>query len=549
MIEVELPDGSIAEFDPGTPPDTIKAAVQKHISRSAANRYAGKDVGEVGTAMQALGGAKQTWDKYAMGLKDLFTDLTPEDKALLEEGKAFVKNTGPASTVGQIGGEIAMTAAPAAKAAKIFQRALPVAKSLAPWLATAGTSAASEALKAPDEGETRGENAMTGAVTGLVGQGVATVGGKAIGGIAQKSREAMALPPKVADEATLGQLADRKTVLGQAVSRAEEGLKSLPLVGSMISNARTRGVDAWRGDVLSKASPDGFTVPKTETTREAIEKIGNEFSTRYKAVLAGQPVKPLPAFEKRVMSVITDPKSGLLPAQQAEIKKLVDGYYENMFQITPQNPFGKAADAATAKDFEAFLTKMASNYKRASSSSPQAPAMAKALEDIEDAWTIAYRSQMPTQVRKALNPLDAKYAPFKTVERAASYVGNEGGDFTTSQLLNSVKARTTMPRFARSQGLLQKDAEAGKAVFGDKLPDSGTTERATLAAFGLGALLDPATAAMTAVAIPAIGTKTGRNAILGDTKLQLLLKKMRADKALEQSGMPITSVIQNSLDE
>lgn len=549
MIEVELPDGTIAEFDPGTPPDTIKAAVQKHMSKAAANQYAGGNAQEAGVLKQLAGGAKHTWDKYAMGLKGLFTDLTPEDEALLRQGKEFVKSTGPASTVGEVGGEIVATTAPALKAAKIFQRALPVAKSLAPWLATAGTSAGAEALKAPDEGETRGENAATGAITGLAGQAIGTVGSKAIGGIVKKSSDALKLPPSVADEATLGQIADRKTVLGRTVSRVEEGIKSLPLVGSMVSNARTRGMDTWRSDVLGKASPKGFTVPQTETTREAIEKIGEEFSNRYKAVLAGVPIKPLPAFEQRVTKVLTDPQAGLLPAQQAELQRLVNGYYENMFQMNQANPFGQMADATVAKDFEAFLTKMANNYKRAANSSPQAKAMGEALEKIEDAWTIAYRSQMPTQVRKALNPLDARYAPFKTVERAATYVGNEGGDFTPSQLLSSVKARSTIPRFARSQGILQKDAEIGKSVFGDKLPDSGTTERGVVAAFGLGALLDPATAATTAVALPALGTKTGRNLMVGDTKLQKLLQKLRADKALEQAGMPISAAIQNSLDE
>ena len=32
MIEVDLPDGSVAEFPDGTPPETIKAALQKRFA-------------------------------------------------------------------------------------------------------------------------------------------------------------------------------------------------------------------------------------------------------------------------------------------------------------------------------------------------------------------------------------------------------------------------------------------------------------------------------------------------------------------------------------
>ncbi|MFO0201699.1 MAG: hypothetical protein ACK528_01060, partial [Alphaproteobacteria bacterium] len=58
--------------------------VRKQKQASQANVYAGQDVGQMGTVMRGLGGAKAAWDRAALGLKDMFTDLTPEDKTLLD---------------------------------------------------------------------------------------------------------------------------------------------------------------------------------------------------------------------------------------------------------------------------------------------------------------------------------------------------------------------------------------------------------------------------------------------------------------------------------
>ena len=87
--------------------------VRKQKEATQANLYAGQDVSQMGSVMRGLGGAKAAWDRAALGLKGMFTDLTPEDKALLEQGKAFTKQGGTAATVGDIGADALMMAAPA----------------------------------------------------------------------------------------------------------------------------------------------------------------------------------------------------------------------------------------------------------------------------------------------------------------------------------------------------------------------------------------------------------------------------------------------------
>ena len=76
-----------------------------------------------GVIQQFLGGAKHAWDKSAAALQAGAGKLglpTGESlEPLVKQGKQFVEETGPASTVGNIGGEIALTAAPGAGAFRL----------------------------------------------------------------------------------------------------------------------------------------------------------------------------------------------------------------------------------------------------------------------------------------------------------------------------------------------------------------------------------------------------------------------------------------------
>ena len=73
-----------------------------------------------GVVQQFLGGAKHAWDTAAAALQSGAGKLglpTGESlEPLVKQGEQFVKETGPASTLGNIGGEIALTAVPGAGA-------------------------------------------------------------------------------------------------------------------------------------------------------------------------------------------------------------------------------------------------------------------------------------------------------------------------------------------------------------------------------------------------------------------------------------------------
>jgi hypothetical protein len=68
------------------------------------------------------------------------------------------------------------------------------------------------------------------------------------------------------------------------------------------------------------------------------------------------------------------------------------------------------------------------------------------------------------------------------IEKASIALGGEPGTFSPAQLLAGVKAnRLSDKQFMTGQSVMQPYAEAGKAVLGNKVPDSGTAGRSLLA--------------------------------------------------------------------
>jgi hypothetical protein len=102
--------------------------------------------------------------------------------------------------------------------------------------------------------------------------------------------------------------------------------------------------------------------------------------------------------------------------------------------------------------------------------------------------------------------------------------------------------------------MLQDQADAGKTVLQDKIPNSGTTDRALNTA-AMGAIMfEPMTAVSTLggmglLGLPATTSKHGKNMLTGDTKTQMLLKKLRADRLAESAGLPISQAVEGLFED
>jgi hypothetical protein len=551
MIEVELPDGSIAEFDDGTPDDVIEKAVLQFVKPSVQQRAAGQ-VKEMGPFRKALYGAERSIDESALGLKQMTVGLSPEEEDQLAVRREMEKQI-PGSWASRIAGDVVQFAAPtrlAMSAAGAIPKMLPKA---AQYLGAVGAGAGVGAL-APTLGEeSRASNAATGAIFGAGGQAVGDLGGRAIEGLVAKNPNIAALPQKIRDRMSLGQVADRNTLSGRIASTTEEKLQSVPFVGNRIKNYRQKAVDTWRDDVIEQGAPKGF-IPQGGTPREKIADAYGEYGRRYSSALRGQQVSPSQLFESQVLKITNDPRSGMTQKAQDEVRDMTMNYYRSMFHGNPQTaPPGTApiiqgtqrgtaisADAETAKKFEAFLTKKAMEARK--SNAPGASEQAKMFEDMERAWSVSYRRQLPSSTRRATRELDQTYPTHMNAQRAASYVGNDYGEFTPQQMVQAIRSRTSERKFAQQRGVGQTQAQVARDALPDKVPNSGTADRsAALGTIG-GLVVDPVTTAKTyAASIPALlamTTKTGRNATTGDTRVQALLQRMRVNEAL-RLGMPV----------
>lgn len=544
-ILVDMPDGSVAEFPAGTDDATIEAAIRTDVAKT---RLKG-----MSSFRKSLYGAERALDEKALGLKQIFPKalgggLTPEDESELAIRREM-ENQIPGSSISRIAGEVGLLAAPAARVGQGVAAIKGIAPKVGQYLTAAGVGAGSGAITPVLGDEDRGENTLVGGVLGVGGKAVGDLVGRGIKGIVAKNPRLAALPQAIRDKLTLGMTADKDTLMGRIASATEEKAQSILFAGDLIRMMRNKARGAYRDDVVERGAPKGFT-PQGRDTREKMASAYDEYKKRYGAALDGHQITPSQLFEQQVAKITNNPRSGLSAREQEEVREKVMAYYRDMYHGNSPNtgPAGTAAvlqggqrgtpisaDAKNAKEFEAFLTSMGA--QAAKSQSPTAQGMEQMYRDLERAWSVSYRRQLPSSSRLATKELDETYPLHKTTERAASYTGNDYGDFTPSQMVQAVRARTPTSRFARGQGVHQEEASVARDALLDRVPNSGTADRAIALGSLAPAILDPVSTATTlGVGVPMMVTKGGRNLMTGDTKIQQLLKRLRADKAASAVG-------------
>lgn len=448
----------------------VRAEQDTPAGPDLADRYAGEDVNKMGMPMQVLGGAKTAWDRAAMGLKGVFTDLTPEDKALLEQGRAFESKAGAPATIGSIGADVAMSAGPGGLVTKAASKAPLLARTLAEL----GYGAGYGALTSPED---RGAGAFGGAAGTAVGMGANRLIGGAIKPFV--SRDAQALADQ-GIQPTIGQ------AVGGFVNTAEQKLKSLPLVGDVIRNARGRAVDEFNEKAIQVSNPasKGIGDQALTATREAL---GN----KYDAILDTVPsLKVDQSDVLRAAKAIAGDPSFMLKNQDK--KAFLDLVRTNVLERTPD------LNGQVAKQIESDLKKAA---VRASSQGEK-----DAIAAFTDAWKASLKQSVEAVnpgAGAALRENDAAWRAFIPVERAGSYRGNQNvasnetaGKFTPNSLRRSMEVSDQSQFNNVTRALRGGDTpferlntltRQGERVLGDSVPDSGTATRLMWGAGAIGA--------------------------------------------------------------
>jgi hypothetical protein len=529
-MDVRLPDGTIIQ---NVPDGMSKADL---VSKLRANGY---DVSKLETPTapaydptEGMSGG----DKFLAGVGKGMTDVARGvgqlvglvDQKSVDEAKArdaALMDTG-AGMAGDIVGNLAVTAVPGAGAGAMATRGaaavLPTAlRAVAP---TVGAAASGALVAGTTEPVASGESRLGHAGMGAAGGAIGDVATRGLARVAQPLRQSDAVKTLLKEGVvpTPGQAAGADSFIG----KMEQRLQSIPLIGDLVTGGRNRATAEFNEAAINRAIPRGSQRIKG-AGREAIEQAHNVLSQGYDQVLANIPkVTPTQSFVKSVSDALADPDLALTPQNQQRLRNII----QMQFKGRP------GVDQATgemsgqlAKSVDSTLGRLARDYM--SSSVADDRALGMALRGVHGEWKNAIRQAAPNeQVAGQLDALNAAYANFVRVEKAAAALGAKDGVFTAAQLQNAVKASDKSVRkgaFARGDALMQDISEAGKSTLSQTVPNSGTADRVLNAMLlgGGASMVNPASLAALAAA-PAVYSRAGSRYAIGDLPGQKFVSEL-----------------------
>lgn len=392
--------------------------------------------------------------------------LSQEDQQQVQVNREILKQS-PMAMLGGIGTDIAMTAPAAGPVYSAVKNAVaPALPAFARFLApSAGAGAAGSLTATATQPVLPGEdsNAAPGFTAGVLGDALFRGAGKAIQPIAQSPAVQKLLNANVVP--SIGQ------ALGGAGNRLEEKAMSIPIIGDFIKNARTRANTELNVAQLQKVDPE-IKVGGRVGLQQADEAV----DSAYRTALAGIPqVTMTQAFEDKVrQGVVNDPSRMLGTDQRNTIEKFLDSSIFSNFKSNNGVLTGEQAKVLDSKIGEAI--------KNAGDNSVR-----NAMRDIQTEFRGLLKDGATTpEAAKALTNADKMYKDYMIAVRATGKA--EGGNFSPNQLAQSVKEgdRSKDKRaYAKGMAYGQDLSDPAKVVLSDKVPNSGTTDRA-LAALLLG---------------------------------------------------------------
>ena len=476
-MEIELPDGTVLD----APDDADVKTVVQNYQRNRTQQAARDTFADMSTGDRLAVGFARPFVELGLGVKDLTTGLTDEDRANLER---LQQVSGGAGTVGRVAGEIATFAAPggavskgAAKVAPLLPRAL---ARLAPVAADMASAAGVEALKAPTADTSRGERA----VGGVVGAGV----GHAVGAVAAPL--VRGLDPTAAGQAMI----DRGIPLTPGMAKGgwmqalEERLASIPGFSGAIRNRQRETIQAWNRDLLQRATPDAeISAAGHQGFREATAA----FKAAYEKLWARDLDLNVPVLSSFWQSTVERARQNLAPESADSVANTLRRLMGNKLSAATND--GSTVLGPTVSQVDDILRGEAMQAARRGDG-----AVAGYYKDAR----AQLKGLLPDDFRKEWESLDGLYSQFATMRRAAGYKGaaTQEGVFTPNQLLSaSVAADKSVGKggVARGTAPLQQEATQALRVMGNNLPGQalGTAEKLTLPLVGAAAPMDPTTTA------------------------------------------------------
>jgi hypothetical protein len=538
---VELPDGSIGEFPDGMTDDAITGVLQKQFPRTVAPPTA-QDIAAVSPANdmawheKALVGAGAAMDRTGRALSGLLRGSSTPD----EDAELYKKyHPGGWATAGEIGADLAMSAAPVAAGAK---RASQVASMLrmgraAPLVGDVAANAAYAAATAPDD---RGEAAMFGAAGAAGGR----VLNRAVGGIVRPTANAQELLDRGV-RLTPGQAGGG--AVGSLARMYEDALGSVPGFGRGINNARQTGLEDWNRAALADASSGPLARSEFGPSRiDRSAPIGQNGIVAVKEKLSKAYESMFPA--GTTMHLTNEGASALdkrIESLSYELPENLQSQFVGFASDISRRLKNGVASEHWKEVIEGDLDAAMKAAFRAGDNS-----LVRALKDLDRNLLAHMRSgnivKGPTPDPSGvldphvLTDVDAAYRDFKVLKKAGERAGaiKRGGVLYPSDVAVEAAKRGATD--------LQERALAGQQMLGNApAPWQGPINAAKATAIGaVGGMTLPGGIALTAAAASLLGTtELGRKVLLGQYPLQKLL--MENPEFASQLGRALATPSEN----
>jgi hypothetical protein len=512
MPKARLPDGTVLNFPEGIDPAVMDRAVAAHVG---ANNFSDGNFADDTRSQQLVGGLKADYDSAAQGFKDLLpkniTDRVDAADAWLakkgipgfggganlqqtvDAGKAYVKNTGPWSTVGSV----AAGAVPYAAAA----------------MATGGTALLPHMMTqaATAYGVTPG-SANDKDVAARWAAGGQYVGTKLVNTLGRIFR-----PINPTEEASRLIKQGVYPMPGQSAGGLLKGIEdratSIPVVGHLLNHGR---MQAQKEAVAAAQSKSGVFIKPSEAGQAGFAKIDDSFDTRFSDAKNGLFFDPN---EAGFRTAVEDLKRQKMLDERG-IREI-----DNFFSRYKQQP-GQLNTILGGDDTHALLQELRKNRAAFDGNKPSVGPYEGRTGEVYRALYDKVDDALGTQGLTAPEKVGAfrdvrrdyaNYIPSKKAGEGAVASRNDGL-FTSAQFSNQVannaKRMGNTRQLRQGNAPMQEFGSDWNKVLGDKYPDSGTAGRlATLAA-----IAKPEYLLSAAIASPfALGasTKVGRKYMSG----------------------------------
>ena len=290
----------------------------------------------------------------------------------------------------------------------------------------------------PEEGETRGGQAVEEMAGAALGMGTGAVLGKAIRGL-NKSKEAQ----KLLDEGVY--LTPGAAAQNPVISGIENAMEVTPFLARGTKKAREKMTDSWNMDILNKAAPEGVTI--TDIGTKGAKQLEDAYESAYADAWRG------------AGSVDIDTAADMITSIENVTKR-----FGKKDRRVLNNIIADLEDYALEGGKNSFKRIDETLRNEMKTSGGKRPALTKELNRIRQ----QLRASAGADIVEKLKPLDAKYPTYLTARDATGRAKQTGGVFTPAQLTSS-SGKVGRRKAEVGEAPLQREADLARETVGKKV--------------------------------------------------------------------------------